>query len=178
MKRAVWAGVALVGLVIAVIVGGCPRQQATAPPTAQGPALETTAEEPAAHQRVTQEANCTVCGRPCPSNRLIEVQTAEGLLHFCCPVCLAAYIEQGKIDPATDNIMLHDLLTGEPISLKEVIVVVDSDVVCPAGRSVVALGSAENADKFIAEHGGTEKNWDDFLTTLTSAPQLSPLHSH
>ena len=29
MKRAVWAGIALVGLVIAVTVGGCPRQQVT-----------------------------------------------------------------------------------------------------------------------------------------------------
>jgi len=162
MKRAVCSGIALVGLVIAVGVGGCPRQQATSPP--QAPAVPPTSQEPAAHQPVAQETNCTVCGRPCPSNRLIEVQAAEGLLHFCCPVCLAAYIEQGKIDPATDNITLYDFLTGEPISLKEVIVVVDSDVVCPAGRSVVALGSKESADKFIAEHGGKKKSWEDFLT--------------
>ena len=157
MKRAVWAGIALVGLIVVVVVGvgGCPRQQATSPPTA---------EEPAAHQRIAQEANCSVCGRPCPSSRLIEVQTAEGLLHFCCPVCLAAYIEQGKIDPAVDNITVHDFLTDEPISLEEVIVVIDSDVVCPAGRSVVALGSEQNADKFIVEHGGRKKSWDDFLT--------------
>lgn len=163
MKRTVCAGIALVGLVIAVGVGGCPRQQATSPPTAQAPAGPATAEGPAAHQPVAQEANCTVCGRPCPANRLIEAQIAEGLLHFCCPVCLAAYIEQGKIDPAVDNITLHDFLTGEPISLEELIVVVDSDVVCPAGRSVVALGSKENADKFIAEHGGRKKSWEDFL---------------
>lgn len=164
MKRAVCSGIALVGLVIAVGVGGCARQHTTSPPTAQAPAVPATAEEPAAQQRVVQEANCTVCGRPCPSNRLIEVQTAEGALHFCCPVCLAGYIEQGKIDPAVDNITLQDFLTGEPISLEELIVVVDSDVVCPAGRSAVALGSEENADRFIVEHGGRKKSWDDFLT--------------
>lgn len=163
MKQAVCAAIALVGLAIAVALGGCPRQQATPPPKAQAPAVPATAEEPAAPQRVVQEANCTVCGRPCPSNRLIEVQTAEGSLDFCCPLCLAAYIEQGKIDPAVDNITLYDFLTGEPISLEELLVVVDSDVVCPAGRSVVALGSKENADKFIAEHGGREKSWEDFL---------------
>jgi len=84
-------------------------------------------------------------------------------------VCLATYIQQGKIDPATDKITLYDYVTGQPLSLEELIAVVDSDVVCPAGRSAVALGSDGNADRFIAEHGGAKMTWDDFFAEQNKA---------
>ncbi len=162
MKRLLTIGIVLLGLAIAISLGGCPRQQSARPPAGGGPATSPAVELPAPEP--AQEVNCSVCRRPCDPNRLIQAETAEGILTFCCPVCLASYVADGKIDPETDPITLHDYITEEPVSLAEAVIIVDSDVICPAGRSAVVMGSEENANKFIAEHGGTKLAWQDFLT--------------
>ena len=169
MRRSVCVSIAVVALVAVVCIAGCPPQRTSPPPALRTPTGPTTAPRPAARQLAAQETNCTVCGRLCPSNRVIQAETSEGSVRFCCPVCLATHIQQGKIDPITDNITLHDYVTGQPLSLEELIVVVDSDVVCPAGRSAVALGGDGNTDKFIAEYGGAKMAWDDFFAEQIKA---------
>ena len=154
----------LVCLVMATILAGCPQQQTTPPPSSSaGPGVTPRPSPQPAEAPSASTPKCSVCGRDCEPNRGIDVETASEQFTFCCPVCLASYVEQAKIDPVTDSITLHDFLTGDPVSLDEVAIVVESDVVCPAGRSAVALGSEENADKFIADHGGTKLSWEDFL---------------
>ena len=164
MCRSAWISAVLVCLVMATILAGCPQEQTTPPPSsAGGPSVTPRPSPEPAEVPSTDKPACSVCGRDCEPNRTIEVETAVEEFTFCCPVCLASYIEKGKIDPATASITLHDFFTGDPVSLREVVTVVGSDVVCPVGRSAVALGNEENADKFVAEHGGTKMYWEDFL---------------
>jgi hypothetical protein len=96
---------------------------------------------------------------------LITVETPGEDYTFCCPVCLARYVADGKIDLEQATVSAHDFLTGGSVSLDEMVVVVDSDVVCPAGQSAVVLGSEENAEQFIADHGGAQMPWEEFLAT-------------
>ncbi len=150
-------------LAIAVLVAGCPQQQT---PTSQGPAGPIGVSKPAptpAQAPVPEQTDCSLCKRSCEPNRLITVETPGEDYTFCCPVCLARYIKQGKIDPGQATVAAHDFLTGESVSLDEMVVVVDSDVVCPAGRSAVVSSSEENAEQFIADHGGTHMSWEEFL---------------
>ncbi len=164
MSRSAWISAVLVCLVMATILAGCPQQQTTPPPSSSaGPGVIPIPSSQPAEAPSASKPKCSVCGRDCEPNRTIGVETAVEEFTFCCPVCLASYIEKGKIDPATASITLHDFFTGDPVSLREVVTVVGSDVVCPVGRSAVVLGSEENADKFIAEHGGSKMGWDHFL---------------
>jgi len=154
--------VAFAYLAVAVLVAGCPQQ----PPTSQGPAGPIGVSKPAptpAESPASGETSCSLCQRSCEPNRLITVETPGEDYTFCCPVCLARYIKQGKIDPGQATVTAHDFLTGESVSLDEIVVVVDSDVVCPAGRSAVVSSSEENAEEFIADHGGTQMSWEEFL---------------
>ena len=150
-------------LAIAVLVTGCPQQQT---PTSQGPAGPIGVSKPAptpAEAPAPEQANCSVCGRACEPNRLITVETPGEDYAFCCPVCLARYVADGKIELEQTTVSAHDFLTGEPVSLDEMVVVVDSNVVCPAGRSAVTLSSEEHAEEFIADHGGAQMSWKEFL---------------
>ncbi len=150
-------------LAVAVLVAGCPQQQS---PASQGPAGPIGVSKPAptpAESPPSGETNCSLCGRSCEPNRLITVETPGEDYTFCCPVCLARYIKQGKIDPGQATVTAQDFLTGESVSLDEMVVVVDSDVVCPAGQSAVVLSSQQNADEFIADHGGAQMPWKEFL---------------
>jgi len=155
--------VAFVYLSIAVLVAGCPQQQ---PPTSQGPAGPIGVSKPTpppTQAPATEQANCSVCGRPCQPNRLITAEMPAEDYTFCCPVCLARYVADGKIDLEQATVSAHDFLTGKPVSLDEAVVVVDSDVACPAGRSAVVSSSEENAEEFIADHGGAQMPWKEFL---------------
>ena len=163
MSRLSVIAAAFAYLAIAVLVAGCPQPQT---PTSQGPAGPIGVYRPAptpAESPASGETNCSLCRRPCPPNRLITVETPGEDYTFCCPVCLVRYIEQGKIDPGQATVTAHDFLTGEPVTLDEMVVVVDSDVVCPAGRSAVVSSSEENAGQFIADHGGAQMSWEEFL---------------
>jgi len=154
---------AFVYLAVAVLMAGCPQHQT---PTSQGPPGLIGVSKPAptpAESPASGETNCSLCGRSCEPNRLITVETPGEDYTFCCPVCLARYIKQGKIDPGQATVTAHDFLTGEPVPLGDIVVVVDSDVVCPAGRSAVILGSEEHAEEFVADHGGTQMPWKEFL---------------
>ena len=166
MTRAAWIGILVACLVAAASLGGCAKQEAP-PPEAEAPTAQPAPTPPAeegAKAPSAEGAGCSVCGRPCEPNRLVQAETATEKFTFCCPFCLARFVREGKIDPAQDKITLHDYLTAEPVSLKEVVIVVESDVVCPGGISAVALGSQASADKFIAQHGGTKTSWEDFLS--------------
>ena len=163
MSRLSVIAVAFVYLAVAVLVAGCPQQQT---PGAQGSALPIGVAKPAptpAESPASGETSCSLCKRSCEPNRLITVETPGEDYTFCCPVCLARYIKQGKIDPGQATVTAHDFLTGESVSLDEMVVVVDSDVVCPAGQSAVVSSNEENADKFIADHGGAQMPWKEFL---------------
>ena len=163
MSRLSVIAVAFAYLAVAVLVAGCPQQQT---PTSQGSAGPIGVSKPAptpAEAPATEQASCSLCGRSCEPNRLITVETPGEDYTFCCPVCLVRYIEQGKIDPGQATVTAHDFLTGEPVTLDEMVVVVDSDVVCPAGRSAVVSSSEENAGQFIADHGGAQMSWEEFL---------------
>ena len=163
MSRLSVVTVAFAYLAVAVLVAGCPQQQ---PPTSQGPAGPIGVPKPAptpAEAPATEQANCSVCGRSCEPNRMITAETPAEDYTFCCPVCLADYVADGKIDLEQATVTTHDFLTGKPVSLNEAVVVVDSDVVCPAGRSAVTLSNPENAEQFIADHGGTHMSWEKFL---------------
>ena len=165
MCRSAWISVVVLCLITATALAGCSRQQTITPagPSSGGASITPEAAPQSPEAVSGDKLACSVCGRVCEPNRVIEVQTAEQELTFCCPVCLASYIEKGKIDPATDSITSHDFFTGDPVSLVQVVIVVGSDVVCPVGRSAVVLGSEESAGKFIAEHGGTKTSWENFL---------------
>ncbi len=163
MSRLSVIATVFVYLAIAVLVAGCPQQPT---PTSQGPAGPIGVSKPAptpAEAPATEQANCSVCGRSCEPNRLITVETPAADYTFCCPVCLTRYVADGKIDLEQATVTAHDFLAGEPVSLDEMVVVVDSDVLCPAGRSAVVSSSEENAEEFIADHGGAQMSWEEFL---------------
>ncbi len=115
-----------------------------------------------------------------------EVITKKGRVYkFDSIECMAAYYMENEDE--IDRLYAPDFYKAETAKGTEYLFdatqgyyVIGSDQPSPMGLGIVGFASREDAEKFVKEHGGTIKTWDEILLYVKTEWQdkLNPAGSH